>query len=83
VLGLSDDQSAQVTSILEASVAQRRAVLEALAAGTIEIEDALYQGYVIAQDTDAAIRAVLTPDQVTVFDALKKLLPGHRGPHGP
>lgn len=83
VLTLTDDQRAQVSAILEQSVAARRAVLEALRDGTIEIEDALYEGYVIAQDTAGAIRALLTPEQQVIFDSLRRVLPGHRGPCGP
>jgi len=83
VLTLTDDQRAQVSAILEQSVAARRTVLEALRDGTIEIEDALYEGYVIAQDTADAIRALLNPEQQVIFDSLRRVLPGHRGPCGP
>jgi Spy/CpxP family protein refolding chaperone len=80
VLELTVEQKAQVAAVLEESVAARRAVLEALRDGTIEIEDALYQGYVIATRTADAIRALLTPEQAAIFDALKRLLPGHCAP---
>lgn len=80
VLGLSDAQKAQVAAVLDESIAARRTVLEALRDGSIEIEDALYQGYVIARETADAIRALLDPEQVEIFDSLKRLLPGHRGP---
>ena len=83
VLELTDAQFAQVESILTATLPERRTILEALRDGSIEIEDALYQGYVLAEQTAASIRAVLTAEQTVVFDALKKLLPGHRGPKGP
>ena len=80
VLGLTAEQKAMVAAVLEESVAARRAVLEALRDGTIEIEDALYQGYVIATRTANAIRALLTPEQAAILDALKRLLPGHCAP---
>lgn len=83
VLSLDDAQTTQVGVILADSVTQRRALLEALRDGTIEIEDALYQGYLIAESTTAAIRDVLTAEQQAIFDSLKRLLPGNRGPHGP
>lgn len=83
VLQLDDGQAAQVETILNDSMDARRAVLEALRDGTIEIEEALYQGYLIAQSTAAAIRDLLTPEQQAVFDALRTLLPGHGGPHHP
>jgi hypothetical protein len=83
VLQLDDAQAAQVQSILDGSMDARRTVLESLRDGTIEIEEALYQGYLIAQSTAAAIRDVLTADQQAVFDALRTLLPGHGGPHHP
>jgi len=83
VLSLDDAQAAQVQSILLATIPLRQAILEGLRDGTIAIEDALYQGYVIARDTSEAIRALLTPEQQEIFDALKQLLPGHRGPHAP
>lgn len=83
VLQLDDAQAAQVETVLDDSMDARRAVLEALRDGSIEIEEALYQGYLIAQSTAAAIRDLLTPEQQAVFDALRTLLPGHGGPHHP
>jgi len=83
VLQLDDTQTAQVQSILNDSMDTRRTILESLRDGVIEIEEALYQGYVLAQSTAAAIRDVLTPEQQAVFDALRPLLPGHGGPHHP
>lgn len=82
ILSLDAGQTAQIEGILAASIEQRRALLESLRDGAIEIEEALYQGYLIAESTADAIRAVLTPEQQTIFDALKTLLPGHRGPRG-
>ncbi|MBZ0267069.1 hypothetical protein K8I85_02850, partial [bacterium] len=83
VLQLDDAQTAQVESILADSMDARRTILVSLRDGVIEIEEALYQGYLIAQSTAAAVRDVLTPEQQAVFDALRTLLPGHGGPHHP
>jgi hypothetical protein len=77
VLELSDAQRIEVESALEASVAERRAILEGLRDGTIEIEEALYRGYLIAEAAAETIRSVLTAEQASVFDDLRRLLPGH------
>lgn len=84
VLQLTPSQASAVSGILEGTVPERTAILTALRDGTMQIEDALYQGYLLAEQTAAAIRAELTPEQAAVFDALKMLIPGHhRGPGGP
>jgi hypothetical protein len=82
ILTLTDEQILQVRAALEEAASRREAILIALRDGKIEIEDALYEGYLIEQDTKEAIRALLTPEQLEIFDALRAFLPGC-GPFGP
>ncbi|MFC1572719.1 Spy/CpxP family protein refolding chaperone [Candidatus Eisenbacteria bacterium] len=80
VLDLTDTQVEQLTAITENAHARARAILEGLIAGSITMEDAHTQRAAIHEETEAAIRAILTPEQIEIFDALRNLR-SHR--HGP
>ena len=75
VLGLDPGQTSQVQTILSESVATRRSTLEQLRAGSIEPEDAAYGAWSNERAIGERVRAILTPEQQTRFDALESLLP--------
>ncbi len=75
VLGLDPGQTSQVHTILSESVATRRSTLEQLRAGSIEPEDAAYGAWSNECAIGERVRAILTPEQQTRFDALESLLP--------
>ena len=76
VLGLDGGTAAAVRGVLEGSLSERQAVLEALRDGNLDIEEALYRGYTIAQTTIANVASQLSGDAAAKFDALQRLLPG-------
>lgn len=83
-LNLSADQTAQVKAILEAE----RTKAEALRSNSsLAPDDRRTQMMSLRKDTDAKIRALLTPDQVTKFDAMQarmhERMQGRGGPDGP
>lgn len=68
-LGLSDDQTAQVKTILEG----QRSQMEALRADTASSqEDRRGKMMSIRKDTETKIEAVLTADQKTKYEAMQK-----------
>lgn len=81
VLTLSDQRSAQVKSILEATVPQRLSLQQQLGSGAIEPEEMAIRIWQIEKDAATQIRTLLTEAQAQRFDALIKLLPlGRLGP---
>jgi protein CpxP len=76
-LNLTADQMAQVKSILD----ENRSKMEAMYAETsLTPQDRRAQSYALRQDTNAKIRAVLTPDQQTKFDEVQaRQREHHRG----
>ncbi len=77
-LSLTDAQRSQVRSILESRAPQTRALRDQVRNGTMEPEDALYEGHRIKEDGRRALESILTPEQRERFDALQSLLPGGR-----
>jgi hypothetical protein len=77
ILDLSDTQAQEAKDILEGFLPQRQNLLEAIRDGEIEIEDALYEGYLIAEETAEELRRILTAEQLEHFEAIRILLPGH------
>lgn len=66
-LNLSDDQKAKIVTILTAQSAKRDSIRTA-ANGD---RDAMMQGMMpLMKDTNAKIRAILTPDQATAYDKI-------------
>jgi Spy/CpxP family protein refolding chaperone len=80
VLDLTDAQSLQVKEILTTAHDQTKTLMESAREDETareNIRDALKN---IRDEAASAIKGILTADQVTVFDALKQLMPGDRGP---
>jgi Spy/CpxP family protein refolding chaperone len=75
VLGLVDDQPAQIRTALEASVADRKSVLEALRDGNITREEAHTQMREIKDATAEAISSILTDEQAERLQAVRSLHP--------
>lgn len=68
-LGLSDDQSAKITTILQ----NRQQQISALRGdGSLSQQDRHAKMHSIQQDSDAQINAVLTPDQQTQYANMKQ-----------
>ncbi len=66
-LSLNDDQTAKITAILTAQSTKRDSIRTA-ANGD---RDAMMQGMMpLMKDTNAKIKAILTPDQATAYDKL-------------
>ncbi|MDH3215000.1 MAG: hypothetical protein OEN01_01760 [Candidatus Krumholzibacteria bacterium] len=78
VLGLTDDQSQQVTTVLETSIAERKTVLELLRDGDITREEVHTQMLDIREATMEALGQILTEEQAERLDAVRLLQP--RGP---
>ena len=66
--------------ILAGAEEQARAVHEKVRNDEISREDAKAELDSIREETTAAIRELLTPEQAEVFDALKELVPAHGRP---
>lgn len=67
-LNLTADQTSQVKALLETE----RTKMEALrSSSALSNEDRRSQMMAIRSDGDAKIRALLTPDQVTKYDAMQ------------
>ena len=79
VLDLTDAQQEQLGAALAEATARMETLLQAIGAGDVEIEDAITTRIEIREETDTAIRAFLTDEQIAVFDALQELRRGHRG----
>jgi hypothetical protein len=75
VLALSADQSARVRQIIEGTLPQRRDLLARVQSGSMDPEDALYDGYQIQKAAGDQIRTLLTADQAKRYDALALLMP--------
>ncbi len=69
VLNLTEEQSAQVESIMASKQIQMQKLMQQMAA--------------LRDETDTAIKAVLTEEQQEKFDALRDQHNGRRGPHQP
>jgi len=85
VLGLTDAQSQQVREILTNSHEQTKTLMES-AREDKTAQDELREALKNLRDEAAtSIRGILTAEQITVFDALKDLMPrdGGPGPGGP
>jgi Spy/CpxP family protein refolding chaperone len=78
-LALSDDQTAQIRQILTEASGK----MEALRANTdLAQEDRRAQMMTLRQGVQARIHAVLTPDQVTKYDAMQERMRQRRGAGG-
>jgi periplasmic protein CpxP/Spy len=78
-LNLSADQTTQVKAVMESE----RPKMEALRANTsLSPEDRRTQMMAIHQDENTRIRALLTADQATKYDAMAARMREHRGPMG-
>jgi hypothetical protein len=84
VLGLDGAQRAEVETILSHAHEQVKALLESIKSGSVDREAAREARPQIHKEVDAAIRDVLTPEQLELWEALGELHPtDHRfGPHG-
>ncbi len=81
-LNLTDDQTAQMKTILEGE----KAKAEAIRANTsLEPRDRRAQMMAVHEDSEAKIHAILTPDQKTKFDEMEARMREHRRgrPEGP
>jgi Spy/CpxP family protein refolding chaperone len=77
-LSLTDDQVQQVADILKA---QRQAGMALRQDTTLSDDDKRAKGMALMKDTRAKIRAILTADQQTIFDAMPAMPgPGRRRP---
>lgn len=78
-LNLSADQTTQVKAVMESE----RPKMEALRANSsLSQEDRHSQMMAIHQDESTRIRALLTADQATKYDAMEARMREHRGPMG-
>ncbi len=82
-LNLTPDQTSQVKTLLETE----RSKMEALRSNTaLSQDDMRTQAMATHQDTDTKVRALLTPDQVTKYDAMqarmKARMQGRQGDGG-
>ncbi len=67
-LNLTPDQTSQIRTLLETE----RSKMEALRSNTaLSQDDMRTQAMAAHQDTDTKVRALLTPDQVTKYDAMQ------------
>ena len=77
-LGLSDDQTAKIKAIMDES----RGKMEGVRAdSSLSQDDSRAKMMAINQEQNSKIRAVLTADQQTKFDAMQQRM--RRGPGGP
>jgi Spy/CpxP family protein refolding chaperone len=77
VLDLSDVQQEQMSAIRAQTQLQVEALLQSVIDGDIAVEEARSAGELIREEATAAIRDLLTPEQVEIFDALRELRRGH------
>lgn len=76
-LHLTDAQKAQITALWSAAEQQGKALR---AADSLSKEDRRAKMGEIMKSTHDQVRAVLTPDQQKIFDAMPPPERGHRGP---
>jgi hypothetical protein len=76
VLALDDAQAAALERARNQSQDRMRGLLEGIQGGGVTFPDAVYGNVSIHQDADAAIRALLTEDQIRKLDALEQLRRG-------
>jgi len=76
LLQLTDDQQAGLRDALAGFEPRSRALITALGNGEMAPEEAHYEMTKIREETTTAIRALLTPEQIEIFDALETLKPG-------
>lgn len=81
VLSLSESQTTELTAIFAGAHEDRAQVLQQVIDGTIDRPDVMYARIIGRQESDAAVSGVLTPDQLEIYEALKKLHRGSRGRH--
>jgi Spy/CpxP family protein refolding chaperone len=81
MLSLTDEQALQIQATLESFLPRREELIRGVGDGSLEIENALYEGIKLRLEIHDAIRALLTPDQQERFDALRNL-GGRRGGTG-
>jgi Spy/CpxP family protein refolding chaperone len=82
VLQLDAGQTAQLTELFEESIAARIEVLNQVKEGALEREDAFTQIRELEEQLAASIAALLTPEQLEVWEALRELHPKRGGrPH--
>ena len=75
VLSLDATQAAAVRSVLDQSVEARRANLERMKSGSLAPEEAMYDTWTLERATAEKVRAILSSEQATRFDAVTKLVP--------
>lgn len=80
VLNLDDAQQAQFSDILTASQAQRQELRSTARDNGTPHEDIRAEAERIREETQSALRELLTADQVTLYDAIRTLAPD--GPRG-
>jgi hypothetical protein len=76
VLDLTPDQVASIAAIQEEAQAQRQALHQQIADGTLSPEEAMVARITLRESTHEAILAVLDADQSALFEALLDLRPG-------
>jgi len=78
ILNLSDAQKQQISEILTTTREQRKTLHEGIRNEDIAFKGGRGEGSRIKEETNTAIKDMLTPEQTEMFDALKKLFPDHR-----
>lgn len=81
VLDPSDAQMSQINVLLADAIESHTAILNQVKEGALDHDDAAEQLKDLREATAESIRALLTPEQQTVFDALRDIRPKGRG-HG-
>ena len=81
-LRLDEAGMARLAGAMEQTLPARRQLIEQMSKEETAPEDVVYQGIQIEKNASAAIRSVLSPEEVVRFDSLKKLLPAGAGVHG-
>jgi protein CpxP len=76
VLGLTEDQQAKIKSIFQEEAGKSQAIMDD---SSLSREDRRAKRQELRTDMQARVRAMLTPEQQTTFDAMPR--PG-RGPRG-
>lgn len=75
-LGLTEDQQAKIKSIFQEEAGKRQAIMDD---SSLSRDDQHAKMQELMKDIQARVRAILTPEQQTKFDAMPR--PG-RGPRG-
>ncbi len=78
ILDLTEEQEQQIVAIHAAALPGVEEILARVQDCTITMREAAPELQALRQETTAAIRAVLTPEQAVVFDAIRELMNGHR-----